>query len=66
MFAITSERDNNFGKTSFLFKTILLKHFALEVWVSIDCHRCLKSINLGTCIHIYIVVMLYLLLQAEI
>ena len=35
MSAITSERYNHFGKTSFLVKIILLKHFALEVWVSI-------------------------------
>ena len=42
MSAITSERYSDLGKTSFLIgktsfliKLILLKHFALEVWVSI-------------------------------
>ena len=35
MSVITSERYNHFGKTLFLIKIILLKHFALEVWVSI-------------------------------
>ena len=43
MSAITSERYKYFGETSFLIKIILLKHFALEVWVSI--HICGTSLS---------------------
>ena len=35
MSAITPEWKIDFGKTSFINQSYILKHFALEVWVSI-------------------------------
>ena len=47
MSAITSERYNKYGKTLFLIKIVLLKHFALEVCVSIWTLFSSKSTNKG-------------------